>query len=69
MIVAERPQTSPTGRYSTSRACMLLGIHRNTLAKYASECGIRIKKSKRKNTIIYTGADLQKIWAYATMWV
>lgn len=61
MMTAIEPQASASGRYSIGEACVLLGIHRNTLAKYTDsgeiKCGFR--KNGRK---FYLGREIMRFW-------
>lgn len=61
MMTAIQPDIAPRGRYGASAAAALLGIHRNTLYKYA-RAGLISKHEGRYGRSYYLGADLIKLW-------
>lgn len=62
MITPDEPKVAPTGRYSITDTCKMLGIHRNTLRLYTLagkiKCGFR-RHSGRK---FYFGSEILRFW-------
>ena len=61
-MTAEEPKLAPLGRYSINEACQALGIHRNTLRRYAKAGLITPGVRRATGRPIYTGADLLRLW-------
>lgn len=67
MMIAEKPDFKPLGRYSTMDVINILGIHRNTLRNYV-KAGLILplpKKMNRKENR-YLGRDLNRLWNLMT---
>lgn len=62
MIRADEPQVADTARYTSTQACAALGIHRNTLHRYALQGKIRSIFRKADNRRLYTGAEIKRLW-------
>lgn len=58
-------EVDPRGRYSVIEAARILGIHRDTLAKYTKanyiKCGYRCTAAIRPQKF-YTGAEIIRFW-------
>jgi len=68
MITAERPDISPTGRYTQAAAARLMGVDRHTIARWAADPRYRLEQFRRKagGGAYFLGKDLIRIWeAYA----
>lgn len=61
-MVTEQPTVQPNSRYTVTKTCKLLGIHRNSLRKY-TQTG-RIKAGVRKSTArkFYLGSEIINFW-------
>ena len=61
-MVKTEPNVKRDGRYNIEETCRLLGIHRNTLLKYAKlgiiQYGIR-RSTTRK---FFTGGEILRFW-------
>ena len=61
-MVTEEPRVKEASRYSLEEASKLLGMHRNTLLKYANKgiikTGIRRSNSRR----FYLGREIIRFW-------
>ena len=61
-MVTEEPRVKEASRYSLEEASKLLGMHRNTLLKYANKgiikTGIRRSNSRR----FYLGREILRFW-------
>ena len=66
MLTATEPQVSPTGRYSVTETCRVLGIHRNTLRLYTRDGKIKCGFPRHTGKKFYAGAEILKFWR-ATM--
>ena len=51
-MVNVRPNIDPAARYSVTEACVILGIHRNTLNRY-------FERGVRK---VIAGAQIIRLW-------
>lgn len=58
----ERPQLTPTRRYSTKEACSALGISRSTLYRYCKLGLLRPRYFKANCRPYYTGQEIIKLW-------
>ncbi len=61
-MVNEQPNVNPTGRYSVTDTCRLLGIHRNTLLKHTKIGHIKVMKNKTTKKKIYVGQAIIEFW-------
>ena len=61
MITPERPVLKGTSRYSSSQAAEVLGIHRNTLLKWANEGKVSFRTA-RNGRRYYFGLELMRVW-------
>lgn len=58
----EAPKVNAAGRYSATEACKMLGIHRNTLARWTEAGTIRAGYWKANGRKFYTGLEILKCW-------
>lgn len=62
MITPIEPQVASEGRYTVGQTCRALGIHRNTLRRYAKAGLITPGVRRATGRPFYTGADLLRLW-------
>ena len=62
MITPVMPEVSDSGRYNMTEASKALGIHRNTLRKYAKEGVLKSHTNRRTGRRYFLGYDLKKCW-------
>ena len=68
MMTQERPDISPTGRYTQAAAARLMGVDRHTIARWSRDPRYRLECFHRKanGDKFFKGSDLIRIWeAYA----
>lgn len=58
----EEPKVTDRGRYTTTEAAALLGIHRNTLRNWAQSSKIKCTHRKVNCRRYFTGAEIKRIW-------
>lgn len=62
MMTGNEPVVQPMRRYSINEAAEALGIHLNTLRRYAKEGGLKAIPKKRGKGSVYLGKDLLSFW-------
>lgn len=62
MMTGVEPVLQPMRRYSINEAAEALGIHRNTLRRYAREGGLRSVPKKHGKGCVYLGKDIMNFW-------
>jgi len=64
MIASERPNISPTGRYTQAAAARLMGVDRHTIARWSRDPRYKLEKFCRKagGGAYFRGRDLIRIW-------
>ena len=61
-MTSDKPNVKAESRYSISKTCELLGIHRNTLRRWTDEGKIKCKYRSSTMRKFYTGYEITKIW-------
>lgn len=61
-MVNERPDVTPSGRYSAAQTARVLGIHRNTLRKYTMQGLILPRIHKATGRKYYPGSEILRFW-------
>lgn len=61
-MTAIEPKCADAGRYSVTEACILLGIHRNTLERYRANNLIKAGFRMANHRKFYTGSEIKKLW-------
>lgn len=56
------PVCKDMGRYSTTEACKLLGIHRNTLNNQTNAGNIRCGRHRHNLRRFYLGKEIKRFW-------
>lgn len=62
MMTSTRPSIDLRVNYRTTQACALLGIHRNTLARYAARYKV-ITKIDDMGYTLYPGKELMRLYS------
>ena len=62
MLTGSRPDVERDRRYTIAETCKSLGIHRNTLSKYAEDHLIVPVLHSATNRQYYTGAEIIRFW-------
>lgn len=63
MITPIKPDLRGTDLYSATQAAAVLGIHRNTLLKWANDGLVSFKES-RNGRRYYRGLELMRLWTW-----
>lgn len=67
MITAIQPEVKPLGRYTSKEACLMLGIHPNTMRQYVLKGYIDpIPQKPGIKGVRYMGHEIIKLWKYMT---
>lgn len=61
-MTPERPNVKLQGRYDTTQAAALLGVHRNTIRDWANKGLLRCGWKKNPMRRFFTGADIIRRW-------
>lgn len=62
MIISEEPKCSDRGRYTTMQTCRILGVHRNTLKRYADSGKLKTRWRKCDRRKVFLGEDIKHFW-------
>lgn len=65
MMTATEPMVSDQGRYTSTQACAVLGIHRNTLRRYWQQGKIKATFRKADGRKLFSGTEIKKLWRVA----
>ena len=61
-MVSTEPNVSLTGRYTIDETAELLGIHRNTLCRYAKHGKIRFGIRRADSRKFFFGSEILRFW-------
>ena len=61
-MTSSQPEVKLASRYSVGETCQLLGISRNTLARYAKKGKIRFGIRASTGRRFYLGSEILKFW-------
>lgn len=61
-ISSVEPNVSDKNKYSPKQTCELLGMHRNTLARYTDQGAIKCEIHKHNGRKYYTGHEIKRFW-------
>ena len=61
-MTSTEPNVKLTSRYSIVETCKFLGIHRNTLSRYAKKGRIRYGIRASTGRKFYLGSEILKFW-------
>lgn len=56
------PNISDTAKYNSKQTSVILGIHPNTLRKYADAGCIKFSVSPLNGRRLFKGSDIKKFW-------
>lgn len=64
MMVSERPDINPSGRYTQAAAARLMGVDRHTISRWSRDPSYRLERFVRRagGGTYYLGKDLLRIW-------
>lgn len=62
MLTGSKPDVERDKRYTIAETCKYLGIHRNTLSKYADAHLIEPVLHAATKKQYYTGAEILRFW-------
>jgi predicted site-specific integrase-resolvase len=62
MITSTFPECADTGKYSIKDTCAILGIHRNSLAKYTKSGAILMTRTRDGLHGYYKGTEIKRFW-------
>lgn len=61
-MISIEPNITATGRYTIGEAADALGVHRNTLRRYALAGAIKFGIRRTNNRMFFTGAEILRFW-------
>lgn len=53
---------SDTARYSVGQAAALLGVHRNTIARYTRSGQLKCGRRRANGRPFYLGSEIRRFW-------
>ena len=61
-MIATEPNVAKTGRYSLEETAKLLGVHPNTIIRYAKMGKLRYGVRRTNSRKFYTGMEILRFW-------
>ena len=61
-MVAIEPKVNKYGRYSLEETAVLLGVHRNTILRYANSGKMSFTVRRGTSRKCFTGAEILRFW-------
>lgn len=62
MITSENPKIKAQSRYTLSQAAKVMGVHRNTVARWIETGLISSERGQRSRRRFIMGSELRKLW-------